>query len=103
MLGGGVAGLVLLGAYLLALRHSRGRRVRVLPRALVPLAAAAIFTAGALALVVCTFTGGPLGVPAGPGSYLSGAMVAAAVAAGQAVRARRLLSGRPLSGLRRTA
>ena len=68
VLGGGVAGLVLLGAYLLALRYSRGRRVRGLPRALFPLAAAAVFTAGALALVVCTFTGGPLGVPAGPGS-----------------------------------
>ncbi|HMD91912.1 MAG TPA: hypothetical protein VKG80_04650 [Trebonia sp.] len=98
VLGGGAAGLVLLGAYLLALRYSRGRRVRVLPRALFPLAAAAVFTAGALALVVCTFTGGPLGVPAGPGSYLSGAMVAAAVAAGHAARARRLLSGRLLSG-----
>ena len=34
----------------------------------------------------------PLGVPAGPGSYLSGAMVAAAVAAAYAVRARRAVS-----------
>ena len=98
VLGGAAAGLVLLGGYLLALRYSRGRRVRVPPRALFPLAAAAVFTAGALALVVCTFTGGPLGVAAGPGSYLSGAMVAAAVAAGQAAQARRLLSGRLLSG-----
>ena len=92
VLGGGVAGLALLGAYLLALRYSRGRRVRALPRAIFPLAAAAVFTAGALALAVCTFTGGPLGVPAGPGSYLSGAMVAAAVAAAYAVRARRAVS-----------
>jgi len=38
-----------------------------------------------------TSTGGPLGVPAGPGAYLSGAMVAAAAAAGYAARARHLL------------
>jgi len=91
VLGGGAAGLVLLGAYVLASLYWRRGGVRVLPRALFPLAAAAAFTAGALVLVVCTFTGGPLGVPAGPGAYLSGAMVAAAAAAGYAARARHLL------------
>ena len=91
VLGGGAAGLVLLGGYLLASLYWRRGGVRVLPRALFPLAAAAAFTAGALVLVVCTFTGGPLGVPAGPGAYLSGAMVAAAAAAGYAARARHLL------------
>ena len=91
VLGGGAAGLVLLGGYLLASLYWRRGGVRVLPRALFPLAAAAAFTAGALVLVVCTFTGGPLGVPAGPGAYLSGAMVAAAAAAGYAARAPHLL------------
>ena len=91
VLGGGAAGLALLGAYVLASLYWRRGGVRVLPRALFPLAAAAAFTAGALVLVVCTFTGGPLGVPAGPGAYLSGAMVAAAAAAGYAARARHLL------------
>ena len=91
VLGGGAAGLVLLGGYLLASLYWRRGGVRVLPRALFPLAAAAAFTAGALVLVVCTFTGGSLGVPAGPGAYLSGAMVAAAAAAGYAARARHLL------------
>ena len=91
VLGGGAAGLVLLGGYLLASLYWRRGGVRVLPRALFPLAAAAAFTAGVLVLVVCTFTGGPLGGPAGPGAYLSGAMVAAAAAAGYAARARHLL------------
>ena len=91
VLGGGAAGVALLGAYVLASLYWRRGGVRVLPRALFPLAAAAAFTAGALVLVVCTFTGGPLGVPAGPGAYLSGAMVAAAAAAGYAARARHLL------------
>ena len=91
VLGGGAAGLVLLGGYLLASLYWRRGGVRVLPRALFPLAAAAAFTAGALVLVVCTFTGGPLGVPAGPGAYLSGGIVAAVAAAGYAARARHLL------------
>jgi hypothetical protein len=91
VLGGGAIGLALLGAYLLALRYGRPAGFRALPRGLFPLIAAAVFTVGALALVVCTFTGGPLGAPAGPGAYLSGALVASAVAAGYSARARRLL------------
>jgi hypothetical protein len=91
VIGGGLGGMVLLGAYLLALLYWRRGRVQVLPRALFPLAAAAVFAVGALALVVCTFTGGPLGVPTGPGAYLSGALVALGMAAGFAARARRVL------------
>lgn len=90
VIGGGVGGAVLLAGYLLALLCWR-RGVPVLPRAFFPLAAAATFTAGALALVVCTFTGSPLGAPAGPGAFLSGALVAAAAAAAFAVRARHVL------------
>ena len=91
---GGIGGGVLLAAYLLALLYWR-RDVRVLPRAFFPLAAAAVFTAGALPLLVCTFTGGPFGGPAGPGAFLSGAIVAVAMAAAFAARARRVL--RPAS------
>ena len=91
VIGGGLGGMVLLGAYLLALLYWRRGRVQVLPSGFFPLAAAAVFTVGALALVACTFTGGPLGAPAGPGAYLSGALVALGMAAGFAVRARRVL------------
>jgi len=90
VVGGGFGGTVLLGGYLLALLYWR-RHVPMLPSGFFPLAAAAIFTAGALALVVCTFTGGPFGAPAGPGAYLSGALVALAMAAGFGARARHVL------------
>ena len=93
VLGGGVAGLVFSARTCWPCGTRGAAACAYCPRALFPLAAAAVFTAGALALVVCTFTGGPLGVPAGPGSYPSGAIVAAAVVAGEAARARRLLSG----------
>ena len=90
VIGGGLGGLVLLAGYLLALLYwRRAAHVRALPRVFFPLSAAAVFAVGALALVVCTFTGGPLGVPAGPGSYLSGALVALAIAGAFGVRARR--------------
>jgi len=91
VIGGGLGGLALLGGYLLALRYWRRGGVRVLPRGLFPLTAAAVFAAGALALTVCTFTGGPLGVPAGPGAYLSGAVTAVAFAVAFGVRAGRAL------------
>jgi HAAS domain-containing protein len=97
LLAGGLGGLALLGGYLLALRYWRrgggggGARVRVLPRGLFPLTAAAVFAAGALALTVCTFTGGPLGAPAGPGAYLSGAITASAFAIAFGARALRVL------------
>ena len=97
VLGGGIAGMVLLGAYLLALMYWRPGGVLVLPSGFFPLVAAAVFAVGGLALVVCTFTGGPFGAPAGPGSFLSGALVALAVAvayAGRAGRAGRAGAGR---------
>jgi len=89
VIGGGLGGLALFGGYLLVLRYWRRGWTRVLPRGFFPLAAAAIFAAGALALTVCTFTGGPLGVPAGPGAYLSGAITALAFAIAFGVRALR--------------
>jgi hypothetical protein len=90
VIGGGLGGLVLLGGYLLALRYGRGGGARMLPRGLFPLTAAAVFAAGALALTVCTFTGGPLGIQAGPGAYLSGAVTALAFAIAFGVRALRV-------------
>jgi len=93
VIGGGLGGLVLLGGYLLALRYVR-RGARVLPAGFFPLATAGVFAIGALTLVVAAFTGGPLGVPTGPGAYLSGAVVALGVAAGYAWRARRVLRSR---------
>jgi hypothetical protein len=68
--------------------------VPVLPSGFFPLAAAAVFTAGALALIVCTFTGGRFGAPGGPGGpgvFLSGAIVAATAAVAFAARARHIL------------
>jgi hypothetical protein len=93
VIGGGLGGVVLLGGYLLALLYLR-RGARVLPAGFFPLATAAVFAIGSLALVVATFTGSPLGVPTGPGAYLSGAVVALGVAAGYAWRARRVLRSR---------
>lgn len=91
---GGIGGGVLLACYLLARLYWR-RGNEALPGFLFPLAATAVFTTGALALVVCTFTGGPFGGPAGPGLFLSGAIVAASAAAAFAVRARRALRPAP--------
>jgi hypothetical protein len=91
VIGGGVIGMALLGAYLLALMYWRPDGIRVLPGGFFPLAAAAVFAAGALALVVCTFTGGPFGAQAGPGSFLSGAVIALVMALAYAARARHVL------------
>jgi hypothetical protein len=94
VLGGGIAGMALLGAYLLALMYWRPGGPRVLSGGFFPLVAAAVFAVGGLALVVCTFTGGPFGAPAGPGSFLSGAVVALGMAVAFGARARRLLKFR---------
>lgn len=92
VIGGGVGGILLLGCYLLAVLYWRRRApFPVLPSGFFPLAAAAAFTAGALALVVCTFTGRPFGAPAGPGFFLSGVIVAATAAVAFAARARHTL------------
>lgn len=87
VIGGGLAGVVLLAGYLAA--HRVRRRAggpayagqSALPPALFPVAAVAVFGLGALGLGVITLTGSPVGVPSGPGAYLSGALAALAVAA----------------------
>ncbi|HEX8007518.1 MAG TPA: permease prefix domain 1-containing protein, partial [Trebonia sp.] len=90
LLTGGVAGLALLAGYLVARRVYRRRAVPVLHRGFFPLAAVAVFGFGAAALGVVAVTGDPLGAQSGPGFYLSGSLAALAVAAGYAIRARRL-------------
>lgn len=77
---GGFGGLLLLGSYLIASALWRKRARPVLPRGFFAAAAVVIFGLGALGLAVITLTGSPLGVPTGPGAYLSGALAALAVA-----------------------
>jgi hypothetical protein len=80
----GMAGLVLLALYLLARRFQRRYRpVReILTARFFPALATACFTVIAVGLTLGTVYGFSFGVPAGPGSYLSGAVAALAVAAG---------------------
>lgn len=97
LIGGGLAGAALLAGYLVArwLRRRAGgpgdARRSALPPALFPVAAVAVFGLGALGLGVIALTGGPAGVPSGPGAYASGALAALAVAVGYAPAARRAL------------
>lgn len=93
LIGGGLAGAVLLAGYLLArrLRRRVGGYAPALPAAVFPLAAVAVFGLGALGLTVASVTGSPVGLPSGPGAYLSGALAALAVAVGYAPAARRAL------------
>jgi hypothetical protein len=101
VLGGGIAGMVLLGAYLLALMYWRPGGIRVLPGGFFPLVAAVVFGVGGLALVACACTGGPFGPPAGPGSFLSGALVALGLAAAYGARASRVTApGQASAGTR---
>jgi hypothetical protein len=83
-LAAGVGGLVALGAYGVVRRVVRGPAP--LLAGYFPLLAAAVFGAGALALALAQLTG--FTVQAGPGVYLSGALVAAVVAVCYGVRAR---------------
>ena len=80
VIGGGAAGLALLVGYLIARVLWRRQAVTGLPEGAFPAAAVAIFGVGALGLTVITVTGSPVGVPSGPGAYLSGALAAVAVA-----------------------
>ncbi len=86
---GGFFGVAFLGAYLVA-RHiimpSRGHRPGVLLGGYFPVLAMGVFGAGAIGLALAQLTG--FTVTAGPGTYLSGAIVAAAVAVWYGVRAR---------------
>jgi len=87
----GLIGLILLGGYYLARR--RGWSRGVLPEGFAPTIAMSLFGAagfGLLALSLSHNSGlGPL--PTGPGSYLSGAVVALAMAAAFAVQVQRTL------------
>jgi hypothetical protein len=84
----GIVGVALLGAYVLARRvqRRRGRGPAVLLAGYFPALAACVFGAGGLGLALAQLTG--FMVTAGPGSYLSGAIVSLAVAACYAGRAR---------------
>ena len=86
--GAGVMGAALLVAYAVAryLQRRRGRGPVVVLGGYFPLLAAAVFGAGALGLALAQLTG--FTVTQGPGSYLSGAVVAAAAAAWYARRTR---------------
>ena len=85
---GGIFGVALLEAYVIAryILRRRGHDPGVLLAGYFPVLAMCVFGAGALALTLAQLTG--FTVTAGPGAYLSGAIVAAAVALWYGVRAR---------------
>jgi len=82
----GIVGLVLLQAYGIARYFWRrgGRGPAVLLAGYFPVVAACVFGAGAFGLALAQLTG--FTVSEGPGAYLSGALVAAALAVGYGVR-----------------
>jgi hypothetical protein len=84
----GVVGVALVEAYTITryLQRRRGRGPAVLLAGYFPVLATCVFGAGALSLALAQLTG--FTVKEGPGSYLSGAIVAAAVALGYGLRAR---------------
>ena len=86
--GAGVMGVALLVAYGIFryLQRQRGRGPVVVLGGYFPLLAAGVFSAGAVALALVQITG--FAATQGPGSYLSGALVAAAAAAWYGRRAR---------------
>jgi hypothetical protein len=76
----GFIGLILLGGYYLARRSGWWRGV--LPDAFAPTVAMSLFGAAGLGLLALSINhASVLGLPAGPGFYLSGALVALALAA----------------------
>ena len=87
-IGAGIVGVALFEAYVIAryLMRRRGLGPAVLLAGYFPVLATCVFGAGALSLGLAQLTG--FTVSEGPGSYLSGAIVAAAVALGYGVRAR---------------
>jgi hypothetical protein len=86
----GLAGLILLAGYYLARRHGWSRGV--LPDGFAPTVAMSLFGAAGLGLLVLTINHtSVLGFPAGPGFYLSGAVVALALAAAFAWQVHRTL------------
>lgn len=89
--GAGVFGLALLGAYAVVRYVQRlyGRGPTALLAGYFPALAACVFGAGGLGLVLAQLTG--ITVTEGPGSYLSGAIVALVLAVCYGVRARPVL------------
>jgi len=86
----GLVGLILLGGYYLARR--RGWTRGVLPDGFAPTVAMSLFGAAGLGLLVLSVHhASVLGLPAGQGFYLSGAVVALAMAAAFAVQVQRTL------------
>jgi hypothetical protein len=86
--GAGVLGAVLLGSYGIVryVGRRRGRGPVVVLGGYFPLLAAGVFSAGALGLALAQLTG--FAVKQGPGTFLSGALVAAAAAAWYGRKAR---------------
>jgi hypothetical protein len=84
----GFMGVALLEAYAILryLMRRRGRGPAVVLAGYFPAVAACVFGAGAVGLALAQLTG--FTVTAGPGTYLSGAIVAAVVAVAYAIRAR---------------
>jgi len=84
----GIIGIAMLAAYCVFrhLQRKRGHGQAVLLAGYFPVLAACVFGAGAAGLVLLQSTG--LTVKAGPGSYLSGAVVAAGLALWYGVRGR---------------
>jgi hypothetical protein len=85
----GFIGLFLLTAYYLARR--RGWTRGVLPDGFAPTVAMSLFGAAGLGLLVLAASHATVGVNEGPGFYLSGAVVALAMAAAFAVQVQRTL------------
>ncbi len=83
----GLAGLVMLAGYLAARRWAP----RTLPDSLVPAVAVTLFGTAGAGLAWLSAAGPVAGGGGGPGSYLSGAIAALAVAAGFALPLRRTL------------
>jgi hypothetical protein len=79
--GAGAVGVALLAAYCVVryLQRRHGQSPVVVLAGYFPLLAASVFGAGALGLTLAQLTG--FAITQGPGTYLSGALVAAAVAA----------------------
>ncbi|HEY2504915.1 MAG TPA: hypothetical protein VGI58_00220 [Streptosporangiaceae bacterium] len=90
-LGAGVIGVALLVAFGIVryVQRRRGRGPLTVLAGYFPLLAAGVFGVGALGLAMAQLTG--IGVTEGPGTYLSGAIVAAVAAAWYGLKARPLL------------
>jgi hypothetical protein len=98
----GIAGVAVLEGFFIVryIQRRRGHWRPPLLRGYFPLVAGGVFAAGAAALTLMQVTG--LGVKQGPGTFVSGIIVAAAAAAGYAVTVRRRRIARTRTVARRT-